>query len=330
MAEGDFLLQADGLCKFYSVRQSRFGVKLRAKAVDGVNLKLRRGRNLAIVGESGCGKTTIGRMLCGIAEVSQGKVLIEGKELTSLKRRELARLVQPIFQDPYSALNPMKTIQQILEKPFKIHNIPHDQREIERLLEDVGLSPASKYMHRFPHELSGGQRQRVLIARALALRPKLVIADEPFSGLDATIQAQTIRLMKDLQSRYGLTYIFITHDMYVVREICAEVIVIYLGKVVEYGPVDTVLLNPRHPYTISLLKSYPSGDPASREWVESPPASGDVPSIISIPSGCRFHPRCPFAIESCRKVEPSLDEYDGGHFVACPVINSGISGRRGE
>jgi peptide/nickel transport system ATP-binding protein len=309
-----------GLSKYYSVRTSRFGTKLKARAVDSISLKVIKGRNLAIVGESGCGKTTIGRMIAGIIEPSQGRVVVEGKDVGVMPRKELARLIQPIFQDPYSALNPQQTVEQILSKPFKVHGIRFERKDIESLLEQVGLVPASKFLDRYPHQLSGGQRQRVLIARAIALKPRIIIADEPFSGLDATLQAQVIQLLKSLQNEYGLTYIIITHDMQVVKEMSSDVMVVYLGKVVEYGETGRVLERPMHPYTLSLLRSYPSGSPDSKEWVDNPSIIGDVPSITDIPSGCRFNPRCPFAVASCRVDEPELIKFEEGHFAACPIL----------
>ncbi len=285
-----------------------------------MDITVRRNRNLAIVGESGCGKTTLGRILAGIIEPSEGSIEIEGKELGKLERRELAKVVQPVFQDPYSSLNPQKKVRRIISKPLEIHGMPHAPEVLAGLLEEVGLTPGHDFLDRYPHELSGGQRQRVAIARALALRPRIIVADEPFTGLDPTLQVQVINLMTSLQTKFNVTYVLISHDLSVVRSLCQEAIVVYLGKVVEYGRVEDIMNSPAHPYTSSLLASFPAGTPEERNWIDDPPLTGDVPSAIDIPSGCRFHPRCPYAVESCRSVEPDLLDFGRGHLAACPVM----------
>jgi oligopeptide/dipeptide ABC transporter ATP-binding protein len=314
------LLEGFGLRKYYPVKGKRFGSKLVATALDGVDIVVRKNRNLAIVGESGCGKTTLGRMMAGIVEPSEGVIKINGKPIELMSRKEMARYIQPIFQDPYSSLNPLKTVYQTISKLLKTHGMAHDAVTISNLLDEVGLSPGKNFLDRYPHELSGGQRQRVTIARALSIKPQVIVADEPFTGLDPTLQSQILKLMRELQSKHKLTYVLISHDLSAVKSLCDEAIVVYLGKVVESGSVKDLLERPAHPYTLSLLKSYPSGNPNERSWIDDPPIMGDIPSSVEIPAGCRFHPRCRYAEDSCRKQIPSLLDFGGGHYAACPIV----------
>lgn len=311
------LIEAVDVVKHFTVKKGLMGEKKTVRAVDGVDVQLQAKQNLALVGESGCGKTTLGRILTGIIKPTSGRVNwnLVGADGGSKK---LARFIQPIFQDPYTALNPQKLVKQIIEKPFKIHGLPSSEETLIRLLEEVGLNPGSSFLDRYPHQLSGGQRQRVVIARALALKPKVIVADEPFSGLDVTVQTQIMKLLLELGEKFDMTYLLITHDINLVRFLCDSTVVMYLGKVVETGPTKEVLGNQMHPYTTSLLKSTPSGEPADRGWINAP-VKGDVPSATAPPSGCRFHPRCPLAVSECSVSEPVLEEYMGRK-IACPVV----------
>jgi oligopeptide transport system ATP-binding protein len=290
-------------------------------AVDGVSLEVRRGETLGIVGESGCGKSTLGRLLVRLHDPTRGTVRFDGTDITALSRRQLRpyrREMQMIFQDPYASLNPRKRVGQIVEDPFRIHRTL-DKKEIRRrvqeLLEVVGLSP--DHVNRYPHEFSGGQRQRIGVARALALNPQLIVADEPVSALDVSIQAQVINLLDDLQDDFNLTYVFIAHDLGVVHHVSDRIAVMYLGVVVEVGPSDPLFLHPIHPYTEALLSAIPAveaDDVAPRERIV---LEGEVPSPIDPPAGCRFHPRCAYATEICAVERPPLADHGNGRFAAC-------------
>jgi peptide/nickel transport system ATP-binding protein/oligopeptide transport system ATP-binding protein len=291
------------------------------QAVDGVSLDVNRGETLGIVGETGCGKTTTARLIMRLLDASSGEIRFDGEDITRMKGAHLKavrREMQMIFQDPYSSLNPRKTVGSIIGEPFVVHGLERDKgerkRTVQTLMETVGLNP--EHYNRYPHEFSGGQRQRIGVARALALKPKLLIADEPVSALDVSIQAQVLNLLRDMQRQFGLTLVFIAHDLSVVRHMCDRVAVMYLGKVVEIGPGDALYGFPRHPYTGALLSAVPVADPSSIPS-ERRLLSGDVPSPANPPSACRFHTRCPKAKERCSIEEPLLEEKGTGTRAAC-------------
>ena len=314
------LLRVEGLKKYFPIRKGLLSqVSGHVKAVDDVSFYVNKGETLGIVGESGCGKSTTGRMLMRLLEPSEGKVFFDGKELTSISNddmRKARREIQMVFQDPYASLNPRHTIEKILEEPLIVHGIGDSKerkKKVRDFLEIVGLS--SYHAKRYPHQFSGGQRQRIGIARALMTNPKLIIADEPVSALDVSIQAQVLNLMQDLQKELNLTYIFIAHDLGVVRHISDRVGVMYLGKMVEVAVSEKLYDKPLHPYTQALLSAVPVPDPNFvREQIL---IKGDIPSPSNPPSGCTFHTRCPFKMDVCTKIVPKLEELESGHSVAC-------------
>lgn len=291
------------------------------RAVDGVSFTIRSGETLGLVGESGCGKTTLARVILRLLEPTAGKVYFAGHDLYALSRRDLRALrrdMQIIFQDPFASLNPRHTAGEIIGEPLLVHGLARGRelaRRVEYLLELVGLD--GSHAHRFPHEFSGGQRQRIGIARALALEPKLIICDEPVSALDVSIQSQVLNLLLELQERLGLTYLFISHDLSVVKHVSHRVGVMYLGKLVELAPVDMLFRRPRHPYTEALLSAVPIPDPVEERRRPRLVLSGELPNPADPPSGCRFHPRCPLAEEICRQEEPPMVERAPEHWAAC-------------
>ncbi|WP_308310732.1 dipeptide ABC transporter ATP-binding protein [Streptomyces sp. GbtcB6] len=319
----DVLLKVEGLEKHFPIKKGILQRQVGAvKAVDGIDFEVRKGETLGVVGESGCGKSTMGRVITRLQDPTGGKVTFEGQDITHLstaKMRPLRRDIQMIFQDPYGSLNPRHTIGSIVSAPFRLQGVEPEggvKKEVQRLLELVGLSP--EHYNRYPHEFSGGQRQRIGIARALALKPKLVVADEPVSALDVSIQAQVVNLMDDLQEELGLTYVIIAHDLSVVRHVSDRVAVMYLGKIVELADSTKLYESPMHPYTKALMSAVPVPDPKRRgQKSERILLRGDVPSPIAPPSGCRFHTRCWKATEICRTTEPPLLELRPGQRVAC-------------
>ena len=316
------LLEVQGLAKHFPVKQGVFGrLSGHVRAVDGVDFHLDAGETLAIVGESGCGKSTVGRLVLRLLEPTGGSVRFEGQDLLALSDSEMRaqrRRMQVIFQDPYASLNPRMTVGAMLSEPLMLHGLATSdaarRTRVGELLDLVGLRP--EHARRYPHEFSGGQRQRLAIARALAVEPQLIVADEPVSALDVSIQAQVINLMRSLQARFGLAYVFISHDLAVVKHIADRIAVMYLGKIVETATTDELFRNPRHPYTRALLSAVPLPDPTvvrERALLE-----GDIPSAMNPPSGCRFHTRCRYARESCKVDVPVLADDGTGHSTACP------------
>ena len=319
---GQPLIEVRDIKKYFPIRSGLMQREVaRVHAVDGVSFAVQPGETLGLVGESGCGKSTLGRTIVRLYEPTAGQIIFEGVPIEghgARKLRPLRREMQMVFQDPYASLNPRKRVGSIIGDPLKIHHLG-DKKErkarVEELLETVGLSP--EHYNRYPHEFSGGQRQRIGIARALALNPKLVVADEPVSALDVSIQSQMLNLLEDLQNEFNLTYLFIAHDLGVVRHVSDRIAVMYLGKIVEMSPAEELYTRPIMPYTEALLSAVPVPDPDLAAKRERIVLEGDVPSPINPPSGCRFHPRCRYATQVCSEIEPPLVEYGNGHLAAC-------------
>ena len=321
-ANGPPLLEVESLVKYFPIKTGLLGREVdRVHAVDDVTFSVREGETLGLVGESGCGKSTLGRTILRLLDPTSGDVKFEGRSIAKLSRRglrPLRRQMQMVFQDPYASLNPRKRVGSIISAPLQIHKVgdaKERRKQVQELLQTVGLSP--EHYNRFPHEFSGGQRQRIGVARALALRPKLIVADEPVSALDVSIQSQMLNLLDDLQTEFNLTYVFIAHDLGVVRHVSDRIAVMYLGKIVELSPAEELYERPIMPYTEALLSAVPIPDPDLSDQRERIVLQGDVPSPIRPPSGCRFHPRCRYMTDICTQVEPPLVNYGEGHFAAC-------------
>jgi oligopeptide transport system ATP-binding protein len=321
--DGEVLVRAEHVKKYFPIRKGLLAREVaRVHAVDEVSLEVRTGETLGLVGESGCGKSTLARCIARLYDLTSGSVVFEGRDISRLSRRQLRpvrRELQMVFQDPYASLNPRKRVGAILADPLHIHKYGDRAKIKDRvgeLLELVGLSP--EHVNRYPHEFSGGQRQRIGVARAVALHPKLIIADEPVSALDVSIRAQVINLLDDLQDDLALTYVFIAHDLGVVRHVSDRIAVMYLGKIVEVSPAEELYRHPVHPYTEALLSAVPVPDPDLSARREQIVLEGDVPSPVAPPSGCRFHPRCRYATEICAREEPPLVMHGSqGHLAAC-------------
>ncbi len=315
------LLRLQDIKVYFRSRAGLFKT-VEVKAVDGVSLSLGRGETLALVGESGCGKTTLARTSLRLIKPTSGRIIFDGTDITHLPESELKwfrRKAQAIFQDPYSSIDPFMTVKQILEEPLILHKIGSREERMEmiaRALEDVKLTPVEEFMGKYPHMLSGGQRQRVVIARALILRPEYIAADEPVSMIDASSRAEILYLMKELQERYGVGFLYITHDIATARHFSDRIAVMYLGKIVEMAEPRELIENPLHPYTQALIEAVPEPDPNNR-FRERKVIPGEPPSPINPPPGCKFHPRCPYVMDRCRTEEPQLQEIKKGHLVAC-------------
>lgn len=320
------LLEVRDLVKHFPMKKGFIPSRRSAtvKAVDGVSFCINRGETLGLVGESGCGKSTTGRLILRLIEPTSGDVCFEGRNILKLSgegMRELRKDMQIMFQDPYASLNPRMSVGDIIGEPIEVHGLARGKerdKRVQELLEVVGLAPY--HLKRYPHEFSGGQRQRIGIARALAVRPKLIVCDEPVSALDVSIQAQVINLLQDLQNDFGLTYLFIAHDLSVVRHISDRIAVMYLGKIVELAPKDELYINPQHPYTEALLSSVPIPDPKHKR--QRIILEGDVPSPVKLPSGCRFHTRCRYAQDICSQTDPAVTHIGNEHYVTCHFPSS--------
>lgn len=318
---GENLVEVKDVYKWFPIKGGLLGKTVaNVKAVDGVSLTVRKGETMGLVGESGSGKTTIGRVIMRLTNATKGQIIFDGRDITKLKGGALKRYrrrMQMVFQDPYASLDPRQSIRSTLNEPMRIHHVVTSKNEAnavtERLIETVGLS--YDHLSRFPHEFSGGQRQRIAVARALAVNPQFVLLDEPTSSLDVSVQAQILNLLKKLQKEYNLTYLFISHNLSVIRHMCDRVAVMYLGRIVEIGNMQTIYENPKHPYTFALLSSVPNPDPLKRKTGTI--LEGDVPSPIDIPSGCRFRTRCPYATAKCTQEFPPLVEIEPGHWIEC-------------
>ena len=324
MINNNYLLEVKNLRKYFPIKKGFFAkTHAHVKAVDDISFSIKKCKTLGLVGESGCGKTTAGRTILRLLEPTSGEVIYNGKPIFNLNRRDLKsirREMQIIFQDPYSSLNPRMPVGSIIEEGLLIHKIGNKksrQARVQELLEIVGLSP--DYYNRYPHEFSGGQRQRIGIARALALNPNFIVCDEAVSALDVSVQAQIINLLENLQKEFGLAYMFISHDLGVVKHVSDEIAVMYLGKIVEYTTTDNLFANPLHPYTKALLSAIPVPNPKSGK--KRIVLKGDIPSPVNPPSGCYFHPRCPAATEECKKRYPDFEEKSKNHFCSCFMVN---------
>lgn len=316
------LLEVKDLKKYFPVKKDTYFEKQKyLKAVDGISFSIREGETLGLVGESGCGKSTTGKMIVKLLKPTAGTIRFEGKDIAAIPPREekgLKQKIQMIFQDPYSSLDPRQSAGKIIMEPLVVHGRKERAKEaVLSLMDDVGL--LREFYDRFPHEFSGGQRQRIGVARALALNPSLIICDEPVSALDVSIQAQIINLMQDLQAKYRLTYLFISHDLRIVKHICDRIAVMYLGRIVELADKQSIFDSPLHPYTQALLESIPESDPEHPRDAE--PIKGDVASPIDPPAGCHFHPRCPRCMDICTRATPSMVEQREGHFVECHLFD---------
>lgn len=327
MSDVEPLIQVRNLTKYFPVTK---GIVLQRKtgdvrAVDGISFEISERETLGLVGESGCGKTTAGRTMLGLYPATSGSVLIDGIDVCKADNRQMLvirRKAQMIFQDPFASLNPRWTVNAIVSEPIRVHGLAKTEKErseqVRELMSLVGLS--GRLINRFPHEFSGGQRQRIGVARALASRPSFIVCDEPISALDVSIQAQVVNLLEELQDQLGLTYLFIAHDLSMVRHICDRVAVMYLGKIVELADRDELYENPLHPYTQALLSAVPIPDPKKDRMRKRIILSGDVPSPINPPGGCRFHPRCPIAKDRCSQVDPEWRQHTPGHWIACHEV----------
>jgi oligopeptide transport system ATP-binding protein len=327
MDNGKVLLRVDHLVKYFPITQGIiFQRQIGAvHAVDDVSFDIYQGETLGLVGESGCGKSTTGRTILQLYRPTSGNVFFQDKNLVQMRGNDLRKMrreMQMIFQDPYASLNPRLTVGEIIGEPLLVHKMANSKEvreRVEHLLELVGLNPA--FDNRYPHEFSGGQRQRIGVARALALQPSLIVCDEPISALDVSIQAQVVNLLEDLQSQFGLTYLFIAHDLSMVRHISSRVAVMYLGAIVELAPRFDLYNNPLHPYTQALLSAVPVPDPVIEEKRQRIILEGDVPSPVNPPSGCRFRTRCPLAVDICAEKRPEFRQVTSGHFVACHLVS---------